>query len=77
MVKIKQFLLLILLFCIRIRHCGQGEPYLHVDEDVLVVPGDAKYVCRVLVYDRYTKSLASVRDLDHKKYWVLGAFIGE
>ena len=36
----------------RVRHSSQGEPYLHVEENVLVVPGDAKCVCRVFVYDR-------------------------
>jgi len=60
----------------RIRHSSQGEPYLHVEDDVLVVPGDSKCVCRVLLYDKYTNNISCVRDLDHKKYWVLGAHLG-
>ena len=59
----------------RIRHSGQGEPYLHVEEDVIVVPGDAKCVSRVLLYNRETRTVKCVRDLDHKKYWVLGAHL--
>ena len=59
----------------RIRHSGQGEPYLHVEEDVMVVPGDAKCVSRVLLYDREAGAVHCVRELDHKKYWVLGAHL--
>ena len=59
----------------RIRHSVQGEPYLHVEEDVMVVPGDAKCVCRVLLYDREAGAVHCVRELDHKKYWVLGAHL--
>ena len=58
---------------LRIRHSGQGEPYLHVEGDCMVVPGDAKCVSRVLLYNRATRTVQGVRDLDHKKFWVLGA----
>lgn len=39
----------------------------------MVVPGDAKCVSRVLLYNRATRTVQGVRDLDHKKFWVLGA----
>ena len=57
----------------RIRHSGQGEPYLHVEGDCIAVPGDAKCVSRVLLYNKVTRTVQGVRDLDHKKFWVLGA----
>jgi len=59
----------------RIRHGSKGEPYLHVENDLLVVPGDTKYLCRLLLYHRTSGNITGVRDLDHKRYWVLGAYI--
>ena len=46
-----------------------------MEEDVIAVPGDAKCVSRVLLYNRETRTVRCVRDLDHKKYWVLGAHL--
>ena len=40
----------------------QGEPYLHIDGNMLVVPGAAKYTAWVLVFDSQegTLKLSSV-----------------
>lgn len=64
-----------LIIVARIRHGSNGEPYLHVENDLLVVPGDTKYLCRLLLYNRNSGTVTGVRDLDHKRYWVLGAYI--
>ena len=54
----------------------QGEPYLHIDGDMLVVPGATKYTARVLVFDSQEGTLKRVRDLVHRKLWLLSAVIG-
>ena len=55
----------------------QGEPYLHIDGDMLVVPGATKYTARVLVFDSQEGTLKRVRDLVHRKLWLLSAVIGK
>ena len=54
----------------------QGEPYLHIDGDMLVVPGATKYTARVLVFDSQEGTLKRIRDLVHRKLWLLSAVIG-
>ena len=33
----------------RVRHSSQGEPFLHIEGNLLAVPGDTKHVCRSLL----------------------------
>ena len=55
----------------------QGEPYLHVVNNLMVVPGLTKYTARVLMFDPKSKVVTRVRDLVHRQHWVLGAYIGQ
>lgn len=55
----------------------QGEPYLHVVNNLMVVPGLTKYTARVLMFDPRGKVVTRVRDLVHRQHWVLGAYIGQ
>ena len=55
----------------------QGEPYLNVENNLVVVPGATKYTARVLVYDVRTQTVARLRDLVHRQHWVPGAVIGQ
>ena len=55
----------------------QGEPYLHVVNNLMVVPGLTKYTARVLMFDPRSKVVTRVRDLVHRQHWVLGAYIGQ
>ena len=43
---------------------------------MLVVPGATKYTARVLVFDSQEGTLKRVRDLVHRKLWLLSAVIG-
>lgn len=55
----------------------QGEPYLHVVNNLMVAPGLTKYTARVLMFDPRGKVVTRVRDLVHRQHWVLGAYIGQ
>ena len=61
----------------RLKYWSEGQPYLHMESDLLVVPGATKYTARVLLYDREAGTLHRVRDLVHTKVWVVGAHIGQ
>ena len=56
-------------------HVSQGQPYLHLEGDMMVLPGATKYTARLLIYDRQEERLCRVRDLVHTKVWVVGAHI--
>ena len=43
---------------------------------MLVVPGATKYTARVLVFDSQEGTLKRIRDLVHRKLWLLSAVIG-
>ena len=55
----------------RLKYWSEGQPYLHLVGDLLVVPGATKYTARLLLYDRQAGSLHRVRDLVHTKVWVV------
>ena len=55
----------------------QGEPYLHVVNNLMVVPGMTKHTARVLMFDPRSQTMDRVRDLVHRKHWVLGAYLGQ
>ena len=59
----------------KIKYWSKGEPFLHVENDLIVAPGATKYVCRVLFYDKVNRAVSRVRDLVHRSYWVLGAYL--
>ena len=61
----------------RLQYWSEGQPYLHLAADLMVVPGATKYTARLLLYDRQAGSLHRVRDLVHTKVWVVGAHIGQ
>ena len=61
----------------RLKYWSEGQPYLHLAGDLLVVPGATKYTARVLLYDRQERTLHRVRDLVHTKVWVVGAHLGQ
>ena len=44
---------------------------------MLVVPGATKYTARVLVFDSQEGTLKRIRDLVHRKLWLLSAVIGK
>lgn len=59
----------------RVNYWSEGEPYLHVEGNLIVAPGATKYTSRVLIYDREQKVVKKIKDLIHRKMWVLGAYI--
>ena len=59
----------------RVKYWSEGQPYLHMEGDLMVVPGATKYTARVLLYHREEERVGRVRDLVHTKVWVVGAFI--
>ena len=60
----------------RVKYWSEGQPYLHLEEDLMVVPGATKYTARLLLYNRQEGTLHRLRDLVHTKVWVVGAVIG-
>ena len=61
----------------RVKYWSQGQPYLHLEADLVVVPGATKHTARLLLYNREEGTLHRVRDLVHTKVWVVGAHIGQ
>jgi len=59
----------------RIRHGSQGEPYLHVEANIVAIPGDSQHVTRLLVYTPEKNTMKGFRDLSHGRHWVLGAYL--
>ena len=43
----------------------------------MVVPGRTKHTARVLMFDPRSQTMGRVRDLVHRKHWVLGAYLGQ
>ena len=45
--------------------------------NLMVVPGMTKHTARVLMFDPRSQTMGRVRDLVHRKHWVLGAYLGQ